>query len=87
MRIGKFQFFKKDIHSFDCFHSIRVLNTETNEEFILSHKCSYMFYTRKEEENIIFNVFKKAIDLLNNGFYFEKVDYFNKNNLTIENWY
>lgn len=87
MKIGKFQFFKKDINSFNCFHSIIVKNINTNEYFTLSHRCNYMFYTRKEEENIIFDVFKKAIDLLNNGLYFEKVDYFNKNNLTIENWY
>lgn len=87
MKIGKFQFFKKDINSFDCFHSIIVKNTNTNEKFILSHRCNYMFYTKKEEENIIFNVFKKAIDLLNNDLYIERVVYFNKNNLTIENRY
>lgn len=86
MRIGRFQIFKKDLNCWNSYHSIKVLNKDTKEEFVINHTCNYMFYSMKEVENIVFNIFKKALELLNKGLYIERVVYFNKNNLTI-NYY
>ena len=83
---NRYKLFKKDLNYFDNYYYIQVYDMQEKDYFTISHRCIYIYYsrkTRKEIEEKVFNIF---VTLLKDefGFFTKRMEFIDKNNLTID---
>lgn len=80
---GRYKLFKKDLNYFNDYYYIVVYDIKEKDYFTISHRCYYMGYPLRDILKIVFDLF---IKLLKDEFSFftERIEFINKNNLTID---